>query len=142
MTQTTAEVEDESIRLEIVAAGNGWWVNTGPDPSDIATYVFIDATRHPRLLELPDGVRGGALTASATWEQASPVLKIVIHGEWSALLELDAERPELEAVRRARLLFVCPTTPDLGISPYLARDRSFPVRPERQKAPDSGLGEI
>ncbi len=131
MAQTTEPDEAGTIRLEIVAAGNGWWVEAGPDPSEIATYVFIDASEHPRLMELPDKVRAADLTASATWEQAPALLKVEIRGDWTASLELPAERPELEAVRRARLLFICPTTQALGVSPYLARDRSFSVRPER-----------
>jgi len=37
------------ITLNIVAAGNGWWVNTGPNPSEIATYIFVDSEEHPEL---------------------------------------------------------------------------------------------
>jgi hypothetical protein len=127
MAQLTDEALSGRVRLEIVAAGNGWWINAGPDPSDIATYIFVDASEHPRLLLLPGRVSSGELTAAATWAAEKRLLMIALEGPTPFELEIKTERPELEAVRRARVLFICPTTPKIGVSPYLARDRSFSV---------------
>lgn len=116
------------IRLPIVAAGNGWWVNTGPSPADIATYVFVDGGEHPELLDYPERSGQDGWSATAAWSDDGAAIRVRITGPVQATLEIPVDRPELEAVRRARLLYICPTTPQLGLSPYLARDRSFLVQ--------------
>ena len=117
----------QPVRLQVVAAGNGWWVNTGPDPSDIATYVFVDVEAHPELLDLPARANEPDWAVDAAWQAEAESLAIHVRGPHAVTLEIPVNLPELEAVRRARHLYVCPTTPELGISPFLARDRSFHV---------------
>lgn len=122
----------DAIRLGIVAAGNGWWVNTGPGASSIATYVFVDVEEHPELLELPTHAADADWSAYAGWLDDGSLLRIEIGGPLAVKIELAIDRPELEAVRHARTLYVCPTTPQLGLSPYRARDHSFVVRLPRR----------
>ena len=116
------------ITLNIVAAGNGWWVNTGPNPSEIATYIFLDAEEHPELLNLPRQSAGADWSAAAEWLADGARIRVNITGPVQTTLDVQVGGPGLEAVRHARLLYICPTTPELGLSPYLARDRSFAVR--------------
>jgi hypothetical protein len=116
------------IRLQVVGGGNGWWVSDSASPSSIATYVFVDVEEHPELLDLPHLAQDPSWSVSPTWLANGKALRLDIAGPRRLALTLDLDRPELEAVRRTRQLFVCPTTPRLGLDPYLARDRSFAVR--------------
>jgi hypothetical protein len=124
----SADAAPEPIRLEIVGAGNAWWVHPGAGPSDISTYVFLDVDEHPELLELPDLARDTRWSARAERSDDGMLIRVQVASPRRLILEIPAERPELEAVRRARTVFVCPTTRALGIDPRLARDRSIPVR--------------
>jgi hypothetical protein len=118
----------EPIRLQIVGAGNAWWVHPGAGPSDIATYIFLDVEEHPELLELSDLAQDPRWSARAERTPDAKLIRVQIASPRSMILEIPAERPELEAIRRARTVFLCPTTRALGIDPRLARDRSVPVR--------------
>src|SRR5947209_14260781 len=127
MADSGSETAGRPIRLQIVAAGNGWWVETGPNPAAITTYAFVDVEEQPALLDLVDRIKQDAVQVDACWQEHDRLLSVRIAAPIGLTLELPVDRPELEAVRRARQLFICPTTPKLGLSPYLARDRSFLV---------------
>ncbi|MHB8574959.1 MAG: hypothetical protein ACYDCQ_06450 [Dehalococcoidia bacterium] len=114
--------------LQIVGGGNGWWVTDQPGASSISTYVFVDVEAVPALLQLPDLSADPSWRVAAEWQAAGRSLRLHISGPVSLTVALDLDRPEFEAVRRARQLFVCPTTRSFGLDPYLARDRSFAVR--------------
>jgi hypothetical protein len=120
------------LTLQIVAAGNGWWVSSGPDASDISTYVFLDCEAHPELLALPEQARAPGWCATAAWNEAGDAIRVTISGPSELRFAMPVDRPELEAVRRARRIYICPTTPMLGLSPFLARDRSFLVELPRR----------
>lgn len=111
------------LSLEIVGAGNAWWVAPGAGPSDISTYVFVNVEQRPELLALPDRTTEPGWWARARRCAGGSAIRIEVAGQETAI-QLDVEQPQLEAVRRAHVLYFCPTTPRLGLDPRLARDRS------------------
>jgi hypothetical protein len=126
MTDANANEHVEAPpRLQVVGGGNGWWA--GPGPSSIATYVFVDVEAFPDLLNLPQRAAEPGIMVEPAWLDGGRALRLTLSGERPVTVEIDLDRPELEAVRRARRLFVCPTTPKLGLDPYLARDLSVAV---------------
>jgi hypothetical protein len=123
---TSSGSSDQAIRLEVVGAGNAWWVSPDAGPASISTYVFLDVEQHPDLLALPERAAEPGWLATAHRLDGGRLIRVEIAGS-DAAIEIPTDHPQLESVRRARTLYLCPTTPRLGIDPRLARDRSVPV---------------
>lgn len=123
---TSSASSEPTIRLEVVGAGNAWWVSPDAGPASISTYVFLDVEQHPELLELRDRAEQPGWSATARRLNDGRLVRVEIAGI-DAAIEIPTHHPQLEAVRRARTLYLCPTTPQLGLDPRLARDRSVAV---------------
>ncbi len=133
---TNSEGSEPAIRLEVVGAGNAWWVSPDAGPASISTYVFLDVEQHPELLDLPNRAAQPGWSASARRLDAGRLVRVEIAG-MTAPIDIPTEHPQLEAVRRARTLYLCPTTPRHGLDPRLARDRSVAVEVADDHQPSS-----
>ncbi len=119
--------------VELVGGGLAEWPpGRGPRGETIAPAGFLDVSDHEALLDLPRLFHeAGQETwqCAATWE-AEP-LALVVHVrapvEAGFRVSLDPTRhaPLIDAVLRHGGLYLCPTTPRLGINARLARDHSF-----------------
>lgn len=119
--------------IELVGGGLAEWPSgRGPRGETIAPAGFLDVSDHEALLALPRLFRETGQTTwqcAATWEAKPLALVVQVHAPVEAgfRVPLDPVRHAalIDAVLRHGGLYLCPTTPRLGINARLARDHSF-----------------
>ena len=118
--------------VELVGGGLAEWPSgKGPRGETIAAAAYVDVSEAPHLLDLPHQFHGAGIAAwraSATWEEEPLALVVQVSAPTQATfcIPLDAARHAalINAVLRDGGIYVCPTTPKLGINARLARDHS------------------
>lgn len=119
--------------IELVGGGLAEWPpGRGPRGETIAPVAFLDVSQHESLLQLPRLSHDTGQTTwqcAATWEAEPLALVVQVHAPVGAgfRVPLDPARHAalIDAVLRHGGLYLCPTTPRLGINARLARDHSF-----------------
>ncbi|MBI2760653.1 MAG: hypothetical protein HYX51_04410 [Chloroflexi bacterium] len=121
--------------LELVGGALAEWPSgQGPRGETIAPAVFVDAEGHDALLALPHQFHAAGAAAwdcVATWQRDPPALEVRVQTPVSAgfRVVLDPAKPGrvalIEAILRDGALYICPTSPKLGLNARLARDHSF-----------------
>lgn len=149
--------------LELVGGGLAEWPSgQGPRGESIAPAAFVDASDHDHLLALPHRFHevgasrwdcigvwevGGA--AASERRAASPpppavTLLVRVRAPVAAAFRIPFQparhRPLIEAMLRDGTLYICPTTPRLGLNARLARDNSFFCLVDRESAPGRQSG--
>jgi hypothetical protein len=128
--------------VELVGGGLAEWPSgKGPRGETIAPAAYVDVSSAPHLLGLPHhfhAAGAGGWQADATWETEPLALVVAVNApvEMSFRVPLDATRHAalINAVLRDGGIYVCPTTPRLGINARLARDHSVWVDADRSFA--------
>ena len=128
--------------VELVGGGLAEWPSgKGPRGETIAPAAYIDVSAAPHLLELPHHFHAAGMDgwrAAAVWEVEPLALAVTVSApvEASFRVPLDATRHValINAVLRDGGIYVCPTTPRLGINARLARDHSVWVDVDRSFA--------
>jgi hypothetical protein len=121
--------------LELVGGALAEWPSgQGPRGETIAPAVFVDADGHDDLLALPHQFHAAGMAAwgcEATWQRDPLALDVRIQAPVPAgfRVRLDPNKPGrvalIEAILRDGTLYICPTSPKLGLNARLARDHSF-----------------
>ena len=118
-----------------------WPSGKGPRRETIAPAAYVDVSAAPHLLNLPHHFHAAGMSgwqASGAWEAEPLALVVTISApvEASFRVPLDATRHAalINAVLRDGGIYVCPTTPRLGINARLARDHSVWVDVDRSFA--------
>lgn len=123
----------EPETVELVGGGLAEWPpGKGPRGETIAPCAYVDVSGAEHLLELPHQFHAAGLAgwrATGTWE-IDPLALIVTVGEpATAALRIPLQAAKhaalINAVLRDGGLYICTTTPRLGINARLARDNSF-----------------
>lgn len=133
--------------LEVVGGGMAEWSGgESPHGRPFAPVVFVDASGQPELLELPslftqvgfdawgakveigdEEAEGATLTLRLSQPQAT-VLVLAVPARYKAFIG---------TIKRMGILYICPTTPALGISARLAKDHSFSAALATDTSPGS-----
>ena len=125
----------ELPELELVGGGLAEWPpGQGPRGEAIAPAAFVDASGHDDLLALPHRFHAAGMAAwqcEGAWETEPLALVVRVRAAVEAGFRVPVNpakrgHPQLiEAVLRDGALYICPTTPRLGLNARLARDQSF-----------------
>lgn len=119
--------------LELVGGGLAEWPpGQGPRGESIAPAAFVDATGQEDLLALPHRFHeagAGAWQCEGDFEEPPLALVVRVRAPVEAefRVPLDGRRHAalVDAVLRDGALYICTTTPRLGLNARLARDQSF-----------------
>jgi hypothetical protein len=119
--------------LELVGGGLAEWPSgQGPRGESIAAAAFVDASGHDELLALPHrfheaGIEGWECTG--VWEDEPPALvvrvRVPIEAAFRVPIDPTRHAPLVDAALRDGALYICTTSPRLGLNARLARDQSF-----------------
>lgn len=128
--------------VELVGGGLAEWPpGQGPRGETIAPAAFVDVSTAPYLLELPHQFHAAGTAgwdARAVWETEPLALVVTITKpvEMTFRVPLDGTKHAalINAVLRDGGIYICPTTPRLGIHARLARDHSVWVEVDRSFA--------
>lgn len=119
--------------LELVGGGLAEWPSgQGPRGESIAPAAFVDASGHDGVLALPHHFHqagAGAWECEGAW-QAEPLTLLVrvrapVEAAFTIPFNPARHGPLVDAILRDGALYICPTTPRMGINARLARDNSF-----------------
>ena len=119
--------------LELVGGGLAEWPSgQGPRGESIAAAAFVDASGHEDVLGLPHRFhQAGAAVweCEGTW-QAEPLALVVrvrapVEAAFAIPFNPARHGSLVDAILRDGALYICPTTPRMGINARLARDNSF-----------------
>jgi hypothetical protein len=120
---------------EVQLVGGGlaeWPPGRGPRGETIAPAAFLDVSGHEALLALPrlfHDSQPESWQCEGVWEAEPLALMVSVRApaEVGFRIPLDPARhaPLIDAALRHGGLYLCPTTPRLGINARLARDHSF-----------------
>jgi hypothetical protein len=119
--------------LELVGGGLAEWpAGQGPRGETLAPAAFVDASGHDDLLDLPHRFHEAGAAGwdcAGTWEVEPLALVVRVRAPLEAAfrIPLDPARHAalIVSILRDGVLYLCPTTPRLGINARLARDHSF-----------------
>ena len=125
--------------VELVGGGLAEWPpGRGPRGETIAPAAYVDVSGAEHLLELPHqfhGVGVAGWRASGVWEREPFGLVIGVTAPVAAAFRVPLNAAKhaalISAVLRDGGIYVCTTTPRLGINARLARDNSFWVDVDR-----------
>jgi hypothetical protein len=132
--ETGVSTANEVPALELVGGGLAEWPpGAGPRGESIAPAAYVDATGHDAILALPHHFHaaGAGWDCRGEWEADPPALVVRVHAPVRAAFRvpIDPARrghvPLVDAILRDGGIYICPTTPRLGINARLARDHSF-----------------
>jgi hypothetical protein len=132
-------VREPLRELELVGGGLAEWPSgQGPRGETIAAAAYVDASGHDDLLALPHRFHEAGADVwrcDGGWE-ADPLAFVVrvrapLEAAFRVPLNPSRHAALVEAMLRDGALYLCPTTPRLGINARLARDQSFFVAVDR-----------
>lgn len=134
--------------LMVVGGGMAEWPQgEAPHGRRLAPVAFVDASERPQLLELPAlfacvGFAAWRAQALLKEEAEETVLSVRLSQPRRATFALALPgryKTFIDSIKRLGILYICPTTPALGISARLAKDHSFPATLDRGPAAGDSL---
>ncbi len=127
-------MDGEIPDVDLVGGGLAEWpAGQGPRGETVAPAAFVDVSGHDTLLDLPHAFHDAGAAAwrcHGAWEASPPALVVAVEAPVEATfrIPLDPAKhgPLVEAALRDGTLYICTTSPRLGLNARMARDRSFP----------------
>ncbi len=119
--------------LELVGGGLAEWPSGhGPRGESIAPAAFVDASGYDGLLALPHRFHEAGAAGwqcEGRWDEEPLALAVRVRAPIQAAfrIPMDPKRHAalVDAVLRDGAVYICTTTPRLGLNARLARDQSF-----------------
>ncbi len=119
--------------VELVGGGLAEWpAGQGPRGESLAAAAFVDASGHDDLLALPHQFHEagiGGWRCEGVWQVEPLALVIAVRAPVDVAFRLPFHPARhaalIDAILRDGAVYICPTTPRLGLNARLARDQSF-----------------